>query len=251
MAGIVTETVFPVKVSVLMPVWNSRRYVDEAIRSVLCQEGVSFELLVADDASTDGAWDRVRAYRTDPRVRVWRFSRQRGSARARNFLIARARGRYLSICDHDDWMLPGNLLRFSQVLDRQPKVGVVYSDPLVMGASGRLLERRSGAASLETVWDLLANPVRHPGSMMRKELVERVGGYRNLRVIHDYDLFLRLAEIARFRFLNDRPYYCWRRWPGSCTATPESRAAWLKVRLDAIQRRYGVRVRRRRLATSG
>lgn len=224
-----------------MPVWNRRRYVDEAIRSVLAQRGVHFELLLADDASRDGTWNRICAYRSDPRVRAWRFPRRRGSAQARNFLIARARGAYLSICDSDDVMLPGNLRRLAGVLDGEPQVGVVHSEPRRIDASGRFLKQRSLAP--QKVWDILRNVVRHPGSMMRRRLVLQVGGYRPFRVIHDYDLFLRLAEVTRFRVLRGRSYYCWRRWRGSLTSRPESPGVWLRIRREAIRRRYGVRVR--------
>lgn len=230
-------------VSVILPAYNSRQHVDEAIRSVLDQRGMEFELLIADDASRDGTWDRIHAYRADPRVRAWRFRRRKGSARARNLLIARARGKYLSICDHDDVMLPGNLRCLAAVLDREPKVGVVYGELRTIDARGRPLKRKPPALGLEEGWDLLVNVFRHPGSMMRRRLVLQVGGYRPIRIIHDYDLFLRLAEITRFRVLRDRPYYFLRKWSGSSTRRPEDLKVWRQVRREAIRRRYGVRVR--------
>src|SRR3989338_7932087 len=120
-----------VKISVIMPAYNAAASVGKAIQSVLAQKGVPFELLVGDDASTDDTWTRMAAYRTDPRIRIFRFSRNQGAALTSNCLIAQARGNYISSCDADDLMLPGSLRTLARILDQNPAVGVAYGDLLV------------------------------------------------------------------------------------------------------------------------
>jgi len=77
--------------------------------------------------------------------------------------------------------------------------------------------------------------------MIRKELITRVGGYdENAYSIDDYSLWLKLSEIAKFKYLEDEVYYVYRRHPASLTRTDKSRFE-TKQRLirEAIKRRYG------------
>jgi len=226
-----------------MPVFNAKRTIDEAIRSVLGQGGVAFELLVGDDASRDSSWKRIQAYQGEKRLKAWRFPKRLGAARARNALIARARGLYLAICDADDRMLPGHLRRLSRVLDRRPQVGVVHGDQELIGPAGRRLERKRVAKDPQETWDLLEDIGCHAGSMLRRSLVRKVGGYRPYRLAHDYDLFLRLAEVTQFHVAKGRPTYCRRKLPGSLSGAPEDKSALLRIWRDAIFRRYGVRLK--------
>lgn len=215
------------KVSVIMAARNVAPYVEAAVRSVLAQRGVSFELLIGDDASTDATWERIRAYRQDPRVRANRFRKRRGPAEVRNRLIARARGRYLSVCDADDRMLPGNLLRLSRALDRRPAAGVAFgpvrtvTEPGAARRCGRRAARDRRALRL-----LFGLEGRHPGCMFRKALITRAGGYDPaLQIEEDADLFLRLAEVTRFQRVRGRPLYVRRRRPGALTQGPRRRSA--------------------------
>ena len=239
----------PVKVSVIMVAYNVERYIDEAIQSVLEQRGVPFELLIGVDPGTDGTWTRIQAYRSDPRVRIWRFRRHRCIGAVRNHLIAHARGRYLSICDPDDVMLPSNLRTLARVLDPDRRVGIACGDILVTVAKRGRGRMRKEVELLgpEKGWDLVTGILgfRH-GSLMRRRLVLRVGGYREgLLPAEDYDLLLRLAEVTRFAALRGRPLYCWRRRWTSVTHTTsraKTRAVLKAIHRAAILRRYGYRV---------
>lgn len=236
-----------VRVSVILPVYNAAPYVDEAIRSVLAQRGVSFELLIGDDASSDRSWDMIRRYRSDPRVRAWRFRKHRGIEATRNLIQARAKGAYLSVCDADDRMLPGNLKRLSSALDRWPRVGLAYGRRKIADAAGRpLRDRWYFHPNQRLEWDLLRMPVPHPGVLIRKKWMDRVGGYDpRLPFAGDWDLFLRLAEVTEFRFVEGPPVYLYRIRPDS---TIHRQSAWLsrevarRILRKTIRRRYGVRV---------
>lgn len=231
-----------------MPTYNGVQHIDQAICSVLAQRGVPLELLIGDDVSTDGTWDRIRAYRMDPRVRAWRFRRRRGPGGNPNRIWMRARGKYLSICEQDDLMLPGNLRRLSAVLDRSPKIGVVCGPRLVLDERGGVNPEKRFLPDRSPAWDLLRMQIPHAGTLIRRSAMRQIGGYQeSLTRAADCDLFLRLAEVARFHRLSGRPVYLYRKWSGSesnrrCSLL-EQRRVVQKILSQTLQRRYGVRAR--------
>lgn len=97
------------KVSVIMPVYNAGEYLHEAVDSVLAQTFAGFELLLIDDAATDGSGAVCDEYAAkDPRVRV-KHGRNGGICASRNAGLRMARGEWLAFCDHDDRMAPAAL----------------------------------------------------------------------------------------------------------------------------------------------
>src|SRR5687768_2427540 len=117
-----------VKVSVTMPAYNAAPYIERAIESVLGQNYDSFELLIGDDASRDDTASILKAYRRHPRVRVFRGRKNRGSPAMRNRLIAMASGAYISVCDADDELAPGNIALLAPILDKNPSIGVAHGE---------------------------------------------------------------------------------------------------------------------------
>lgn len=242
MGGRVPVKIKPVKVSVVIPAYNAERTIERALRSVLAQKGVSFEVLIGDDASTDDTLLRLKPYASDPRVRIFRFRKNRGASATGNRLIARARGRYISSCDADDKMLPGNLKTFSRILDRNPKAGVAYGDLKVVMPNGRSWIKRRLALSKS--WELLGGCLANGGTMIRRNLILKVGGYReDLPVLEDCDLFLRLSEITSFYALAGKPLYIQNKTSGSLSVRYSKQIKKISRSLlrRAIQRRYGVR----------
>jgi succinoglycan biosynthesis protein ExoO len=95
-------------VSVIVTAYNVERYITRALESALAQEGVSLEVIVVDDASTDGTWDMISAM-GDPRLKAIRLPQNGGPGAARNAAIRYARGRWLAVLDGDDAYAPGRL----------------------------------------------------------------------------------------------------------------------------------------------
>lgn len=233
-----------VKVSVIMPAHNAGAFIGETIESVLAQEGVEFELLIADDASTDDTRDHLRRYEADPRVRLVFNDRNRGAAATRNALIRQARGSYITPCDADDLMLPGNLATQADFLDGHADIGVVYGDILVvwLDTDGRIVRPPEIIGSdCNRGWDLRENLVNHGGSMSRRNLVEQVGGYdETVGSVDDWSLWLKMAEVTRFHYLQGELMYVWRRHRSSLTCVDPNRARDIeKIVREAAQRRLG------------
>ncbi|HST18005.1 MAG TPA: glycosyltransferase [Gaiellaceae bacterium] len=113
-------------VSVLMASYNSERWIEESIESVLAQTYPNVELIVADDASADATRKIVRRYRSE-RVRLLEFNERAGPTRRRNDALDESRGPLLAWADHDDVWLPEKLEKQVPVLEGRPEVGLVYT----------------------------------------------------------------------------------------------------------------------------
>ena len=129
-------------VSVVMPVYNTARYVQSAVESVLAQSFDDFELLIIDDAGSDNSIELCRQYK-DPRIRVI-SQENRGLAGARNTGIRHAHGEMIAFLDSDDLWEPEKLERHVGHLKRAPDVGVSYAASRMIdddGAFLRLVQR--------------------------------------------------------------------------------------------------------------
>lgn len=227
-----------------MPAYNAAPFIVEAIESVLAQNFEAFELIVVDDASRDATWKHLQRYSRHANIRLFRNSKNLGAGATRNRILRLARGQYISPCDADDLLLPRALKRLSHYLDLHPRVSAVYGDIL------ELMTNRDGTLIRDPIicgrnhsqtWDLIDNVVNHGGSMIRKSVMLAVGGYdESLYSVDDWSLWLKMAEISRFKYLPGEVYYVWRRHPSSLTQTDRN---WLndveKIRVAAIRRRYG------------
>lgn len=120
-------------VTVVIPTYNSARFLAATLGSVFAQTLLPLEVIVADDASTDGTPELVEAIAaTAPiPVRLVRAGRNSGGPAAPlNRGIAAARGGLIATLDHDDEMLPGKLARQSSCLDAEPGAGLCFARPL-------------------------------------------------------------------------------------------------------------------------
>jgi glycosyltransferase involved in cell wall biosynthesis len=231
------------KVSVAMPAYNAASYICEAVESVLAQDFRPFELIVVDDASSDSTWKYLKGYSKHPNVKLFRNRRNQGVGATRNRILHLAQGQYIMPCDADDLLLPNALKRLSQYLDRYPRIGAVYGDILELVTDRNKTLIRPPmiyGKNYSKTWDLIENVVNHAGSMIRKSLMLKVKGYDEaVYSVDDWSLWLKLAEISRFKYMPGEVYYVWRRHPSSLTQTDRN---WQrdveKIRLEAIKRRY-------------
>lgn len=98
------------KVSVIMPAYNSGKFIGEAIDSVIAQTYPNWELIIVDDASTDNTTEIIRNRKSsDKRIQLFQNSKNYGTQHARNRAIEEATGRFIAFLDADDLWLPGKL----------------------------------------------------------------------------------------------------------------------------------------------
>ena len=122
------------RVSVIVPLYQTERYIAEALQSVLAQTFDDFEVLVVDDGSSDRG-PQIARETGDSRVRI--ISQiNRGLAGARNTGIRHARGTFIALLDADDRWHPDKLARHVALLDARPSVGLSYSASRLIGDNG-------------------------------------------------------------------------------------------------------------------
>ena len=193
-------------VSVVMPVYNGEAYLAEAVESILSQTLRDLELVIIDDGSTDGTASILRRYgQADRRVRV-QIRTHRGLVAALNEGCGLARGTYIARMDADDVALPDRLQKEVAFLEAHPDVAVVGGCQDVVNEHGDVIERirmPEGDADIRARIGQ-ENAMSHPTAMFRKEVFERVGGYRlAVAYAEDYDLWLRIAERHQLANLPD------------------------------------------------
>lgn len=182
-------------ISVIMPAYNASRFVREAIDSVLLQNDNCFELIVVDDCSTDETGAICAEYaRCDKRVRVLRTQANLGISGALNAGLEAAGGALIARMDADDISLPTRLSRQRAYLRDHPSIALCGMAIEVVAVDGRTFLRRSGSAmSAELIERLAAwcSPLAHPTWMFRREVIDTIGGYRDVAPAEDYDFLLR------------------------------------------------------------
>ncbi|HEY1092631.1 MAG TPA: glycosyltransferase family A protein, partial [Burkholderiaceae bacterium] len=121
------------RVSVVIPSYNAEGFIAETLRSVLAQSFTDFEIIVVDDGSSDRTPEIAEALG----VRVLRQANA-GVCAARNRGLAEARGEFICFLDHDDYWYPDKLAAQIAEFERDPELGVVYTDiiPWSVDATG-------------------------------------------------------------------------------------------------------------------
>ncbi len=193
------------KVTVLIPVFNRAQFVDEAIRSVMEQDFADFEIVLADDGSTDATPRVLESWRQrDPRVVVVTSPVNRGIPAALNLGLAHARGKYIARLDSDDLMMPRRLAEEAALLDARPDVAVASCYFEVVDLEGRHVRIWRGDEPHEVTLLLLNffNSVGGPQTMFRRDDVIAEGGYSlDCPVSEDYEMFVRLLRRGRLETL--------------------------------------------------
>ncbi|HEV7666028.1 MAG TPA: glycosyltransferase [Chloroflexota bacterium] len=200
----------PPIVSVVMPVYNVERYVEEAVRSILGQSLRDLELIVIDDGSTDATpaiLDEVA--HGDQRMRVVRQGRA-GAIAGFNRGAAAARGHYLAWLGGDDVACPNRLAVQVAFLDAHPDVAAVGGSVIVIDATGQTVGSLRYPTASDAIEKMLvsANPIAAPAALIRKAAFEAVGRCRSPFVgAEDYDLWLRLSERYTLANISDTVVY--------------------------------------------
>lgn len=201
------------RISVVIPTYNHRDTVAQAIESALAQEGVDLEILVINDGSPDDTASVIEPYRG--RIRYFE-QENAGQAAARNRGITEATGEYIALLDDDDLWPPAKLAWQLDVLEQNPEVVLVYGEDIRVDGQGHPLpptprqryKRPSGEVHgdfLEGCW--IASPGQ---TLIRRRALEQVGSFdTSIWGSDDWDLYLRLAQIGRFHYEN-RPALLYR-----------------------------------------
>jgi len=204
-----------VKISVIIPAYNTMTYLPETVESVLRQTYTDFEVLIINDGSSDHIvqWASQIA---DFRVRLISQENQ-GLPGARNTGIAQAQGEYIAFLDADDLWEPTKLEEQVRCLEDNPTVGLVHTWMLLVDEQGKSTGRVMTSNAEGDVWKQVVerNVIACPSVMVCRDCFETVGVFdRNLRSIEDWDMWIRIASRYPFAVIK-KPLAYYRQLPSS------------------------------------
>lgn len=198
----------PGLVSVVSAWYNREQWVQDSIASVLAQTYKQLEIVVVDDGSTDGTLRELQSF-NDHRLRVLTQENQ-GFVRAIRRAVSESRGEFVVVLDAGDIATPTLIEKQVDVLRRNGNVGIVgtYVQHLDVDTGRSTISSPSLDPSQPLIRQLIRrNIFSHGGTMYRRSLYDRVGGYREFfKFSQDYDLWLRMSEHAEAEIIPEVLY---------------------------------------------
>jgi len=196
------------KVSVLLPVYNCEKYIEESISSVLNNTYNNFEIIIINDGSTDNTDHIIKLY-SDPRIKYFIKSNS-GLIETLNYGIKKCNHPIIMRMDGDDIIMSNKIENQLNYFKK--------SSSILTGTSGYLIDSHGNKMSsidLPTKHnDILKSMLKmspsfiHPSVMFYKDAVLKAGGYdSNFKHAEDFDLFLRLSRIGKISNLVERLIY--------------------------------------------
>jgi glycosyltransferase involved in cell wall biosynthesis len=212
-------------VSVVIPVYNTERYIADTVNSILNQTFSDFELIILDDGSKDRSPEILRELAAkDARIRLI-VRENRGIVRTRNELLENCRGKYMAVNDADDLSQPERLAKQVEYMESHPECVLVGTRVMVMDPFGvpvHVAQQKLTHDEIEQ--ELLGNgggwALVQSAVMMRVDAARKIGGYRgeDHNLCEDHDIFVRLAEVGKVANLPE-PLVWYRRHHTSLTHT--------------------------------
>lgn len=234
----------PPKVSVLLPVFNGERYLQQTLESLRNQTLSDFEIVAVDDGSTDSSLRILQSF-PDPRLRVERNERNLGIIETLNRGIRHCRAAYIARMDADDVAHPERLEKQYRYLEAHPRCVLVATGRKAINEQNKPIRsfNRPASGSALIRWKLLTgNFITHPTVMMRKDTLPIPLFEERFRHAEDYAAWLRLLSFGDLEVLPERllEYRFHGQSVSHLNKMPQVRAA-----MDALGRHlleeYGVR----------
>lgn len=207
-------------VTVVMGVYNQHNRVEleEAVRSILNQTIMEWELIICDDGSESEAAENLRSYENrDERIQVFRHEENQGLAATLNACIARAKGKYIARMDADDISRPERLEKQYIFLENHPEYAFVGCNADLIDEKG-IWGMRKMPGKPEKKDFLPFSPFIHPSVMVRREVYLKSGGYyvsKETWRCEDYEFFMRLYAQGYRGFNMQEKLFCYREDRGS------------------------------------
>lgn len=246
------------RVSILMPTYNNESYLAQAIESVLGQTRDDFELIIGDNASTDGTARIACHYaRRDERITYFRNDVNVGSYGNYNRCIAHASAgsQYFADLPSDDWWTPTLLEELTFIGDEHPEAALIHGDCYRVDERGQVLNDFPTLTSRldalpphgthQAVGELFHNYYVHlPSSLLRRRWLSSHGFSGPLfdttfRVAADYLLVLRIMARGATAYFHDRPVAYYRRHRNSEVTLSDDGRKNLKEEIEIFDRALG------------
>ena len=188
-----TPDSIPPLVSVVIPCYNSARFLGEAVESVLQQTYPRIEIVLVDDGSTDETAQIARSYPVH-----YIYQKNRGISAARNRGISHTQGKYILFLDHDDRLLPRGVETGVELLEEHPECAVAVGEHRYVGADGRPIGYSHKHAAGRDHYRMLLehNFIETPCSALHRRSGLALTGLfdESVQGAEDHELYLRTAR---------------------------------------------------------
>jgi glycosyltransferase involved in cell wall biosynthesis len=181
-------------VGVVIPAYNSARWIDAALGSVAAQELAPDRVVVVDDASTDGTAEIARRWAAVLPLEVVRMERNAGAGAARSVAIGGLDTDLVAFLDADDVWLPHHLAHLTLLHQRHG--GLVCAKCLELWPDGRLTSRRLSVPATDQLRRLVERNYVFGGVLFSRADAAAVGGIRSRPLVEDWDLWIRLVAAG-------------------------------------------------------
>ncbi len=221
------------KISVLLPVFNDERYLEEALLSILKQSFTDFEIIAIDDGSTDSSLAMLNSYAAiDDRIKV-ETQPNMGIGKTLNRAIQLATANLLARHDSDDRSLPERFDRQVNYLNAHPNIALLGTAVSIIDAEGEIKYSPNIVQGNDQLINLLktTSPFIHGSVMMRRSVAIKAGCYATIRWYEDLFLWRSLARIAKVENI-DEPLYQYRIRPSNLHIPRKIQAAASKIFRD-------------------
>ncbi len=187
-----------VKVTVLMPVYNSESYLHEAITSILNQDFKDFEFLIINDGSTDKSGEIISSF-NDSRIRSVTNEKNIGLVNTLNKGIELANGEYIARMDNDDICILSRLSKQVAFLDSNSDFSLVAANVVLINADGKesgFWQDDVNTRSFDEIKSFLpkANCIAHPTVMIRSHVIKHYKFRNSQKGAEDWDMWMRLVS---------------------------------------------------------
>jgi glycosyltransferase involved in cell wall biosynthesis len=240
-------------VAVIIPCYNSSKYIGETLDSVLNQDYKYLEIVAIDDGSTDETRKILESYLPKIRILSHPNNASLGPAASVNLGISESKSDLIAFLDSDDIWYPSKIEEQVKIFEKYSDVGWVYTNGYVFDESDNILYKLFPDGFQEENISrriVLKCYIKTPSSVMvRREAFEKIGLFQPyLRSGQDHDMWIRMSEVAKFYYL---PQFliAYRKRPGQISSRRQLWEEGFTVLRDACQRYpYGFNLRRKRLA---
>ena len=207
------------RASVVIPVYNRKKYITLAVESVLRQTYTDWELIISDDGSTDGTLEMITEFAVhDSRIRVL-TAEHKGAVHALIAGFNAARGELVGQLDSDDLLEPPALELTVKALDEHSDWGMVYTNYRDIDEQGQLTRVGWRCSIPYSSHKLLTDFMTFHFRLIRRLIYQKVGGFDpDFDRIEDFELCLRLSEMTRIGKI-DEFLYQYRFHPDSLKST--------------------------------
>lgn len=185
-------------VSIIIACYNAEPYIDLCLESLVNQTYKNLEIIICDDASSDDSYQKLLCWQEkDDRIVVLKNKTNAYAAFTRNKCIEVSHGDYLMIQDIDDVSAYNRVEVLLKEFERHPEMAIISSAAFCFKDSPEhITQTLSTTIEYPSKWSMVRGmAINHPASMIKKEAIDAVGGYRvseETRRCQDYDMYMRM-----------------------------------------------------------